>query len=404
MDRGPGGEGKMGIQWPNPIRQAEGDGQTGHGADGGGIGAVRKPKGNYGRVGGVSAEAGGGMVGPGPLTHQGNPEGGGYGFPPRVPPRGHPGVVDENTAGRAGGIGAGSRKARPGHRNGLAGGKTWLEPPETAAVFAAYGLPLVADYLAEDPDQAASIATAIGFPVALKIRAREITHKSDVAGVALNLGDADRVRQEAGAMIERVKAARPGARLQGFLLQPMVSRPGAIELLGGVGGDRGVRPNRGVREWGTGGGDGGGSSAQAAAAKCMAGGPAAGGTPGGELLQGECRGQPAENDAAIVEVILRRELVADGRQVRQELIIPPLVDAEHGVVVDAARLSVAADQGGGSTRVTVPHSQEEETTEGRLHGSSSRRRRSGRREEPRWYELAAHTSLKGLCAFAFFPG
>ena len=91
----------------------------------------------------------------------------------------------------------------------LAVGKSWLEPSETAAVFAAYGLPLVADHLAGDPDQAALLATAIGFPVALKIRSREITHKSDVGGVALNLGNADRVRQEAGAMIERVKTARP---------------------------------------------------------------------------------------------------------------------------------------------------------------------------------------------------
>jgi len=90
----------------------------------------------------------------------------------------------------------------------LAAGKSWLAS-ETAAVFAAYGLPLVADHLAGDPDQAALLATAIGFPVALKIRSREITHKSDVGGVALNLGNADRVRQEAGAMIERVKTARP---------------------------------------------------------------------------------------------------------------------------------------------------------------------------------------------------
>jgi len=116
----------------------------------------------------------------------------------------------------------------------LAAGKSWLEPPETAAVFAAYGIPLVAGHLAGDPDRAASVATAIGFPVALKIRSREITHKSDVGGVALNLGNADRVGQEARAMIERVKAARPRAHIEGFLLQPMVSRPGAVELLAGI--------------------------------------------------------------------------------------------------------------------------------------------------------------------------
>jgi acetyltransferase len=107
----------------------------------------------------------------------------------------------------------------------LAAGKSWLDPDETGAVLVAYGFPLLAARQAHNLDEAASVGEAIGFPVALKIRSPEITHKSDVGGVALNLGSADRVRQEAMAMLERVGRACPGARLDGFLVQQMASRP-----------------------------------------------------------------------------------------------------------------------------------------------------------------------------------
>src|SRR5207244_3519631 len=54
--------------------------------------------------------------------------------------------------------------------------------------------------------------------------------KRDIGGVALNLDQADRVRREAIAMLERVRSARPRVRLDGFLIQPMVLRPGAVDL------------------------------------------------------------------------------------------------------------------------------------------------------------------------------
>jgi acetyltransferase len=116
----------------------------------------------------------------------------------------------------------------------LATGKIWLDPEETGVVLAAYGVPLVAHHPAGDPDQAATVAATAGFPIALKILSHDITHKSDVGGVALNLGNSHRVLREATAMLERVKMANPEAHLDGFLVQPMVSRPGAVELLVGL--------------------------------------------------------------------------------------------------------------------------------------------------------------------------
>jgi len=79
----------------------------------------------------------------------------------------------------------------------MAAGKSWLDRKEIGVVFAAYGLRLVPSYLAADPSDAAAIAASVGFPVALKICCSDITHKSDVGGVAPNLDQADRVRQEA---------------------------------------------------------------------------------------------------------------------------------------------------------------------------------------------------------------
>ena len=108
----------------------------------------------------------------------------------------------------------------------LAAGKSWLDPEEAERHTCGLWPPARGQSLCRrsGPGRFRS-PRPVGFPVALKIRSPDITHKSDVGGVALNLGDADRVRREATAMLERVKAARPEARLDGFLVQPMVRAP-----------------------------------------------------------------------------------------------------------------------------------------------------------------------------------
>ena len=74
----------------------------------------------------------------------------------------------------------------------------------------------------------------IGFPVALKIRSPDITHKTDIGGVVLDLPDPASVRAEVESMLARVRRARPQARIDGILVQQMIRRPGAIELLIGL--------------------------------------------------------------------------------------------------------------------------------------------------------------------------
>jgi acetyltransferase len=115
--------------------------------------------------------------------------------------------------------------------------RSWLAAEEVQTVLAAYGIPIAASRLARDADDAARIAAEIGGKVALKIRSPDITHKSDVGGVALNLDagpEAGDVGAAARAMLERVRAVKPEARIEGFLVQQMVERPGAVELIVGI--------------------------------------------------------------------------------------------------------------------------------------------------------------------------
>jgi acetate---CoA ligase (ADP-forming) len=98
-------------------------------------------------------------------------------------------------------------------------------------LLAASGVPLVPAELATSAEEAAAAAERLGLPVALKVCSAQITHKSDIGGVALGLTSAAEVR---GAY-QRIRAAAdavPGAQVDGVLVSPM--RTGGVELLAGV--------------------------------------------------------------------------------------------------------------------------------------------------------------------------
>jgi acetyltransferase len=278
----------------------------------------------------------------------------------------------------------------------LAAGKSWLEPPETAAILAAYGLPLVADHLAGDPDQAALVATAIGFPVALKIRSREITHKSDVGGVALNLGDADRVRQEAGAMIERVRASRPDARLEGFLLQPMVSRPGAVELLAGIVKDAVFGPVVAFGQGGTAVEIVHDTSLELPPLNALLARRLMARTRVWQLLQGY-RGKPPAKIDAVVEVLIRLGQLAANHPEIRELDINPLLADAVGVIALDARLRITPVQSAGAARLAIaPYPQDLETIERLRDGTALRMRPLRPEDEPMLQDLSAHMTHEDL--------
>jgi acetyltransferase len=119
-------------------------------------------------------------------------------------------------------------------REALAAGRDWLTEPEAKSILTAYGIPCVETRIAETPEAAAQAAATLNFPVAIKILSPDITHKSDVGGVVLDLEDAEAVRTAATAMLQRVQAIHRGARIDGFTIQPMARRPGAQEIILGM--------------------------------------------------------------------------------------------------------------------------------------------------------------------------
>jgi acetyltransferase len=115
-----------------------------------------------------------------------------------------------------------------------AAGRQWLTTVETQAVLAAYGIATVRVAQAATALEAGLHAERLGVPVALKIASRDVVHKSDVGGVVLELVGRTAVERAAAEMLERVRAALPGARIDGFTVEAMRSASGGLELIVGA--------------------------------------------------------------------------------------------------------------------------------------------------------------------------
>ena len=111
-------------------------------------------------------------------------------------------------------------------------GRTILTEYESKQILAAYGIPTTPMKVANTPDEAVLAADEIGYPVVAKIHSETITHKTDIGGVILNLGDADAVRDA----FERIKAAVTKAAsaddFHGVSIQPMAKLDGYELIIG----------------------------------------------------------------------------------------------------------------------------------------------------------------------------
>jgi acetyltransferase len=116
----------------------------------------------------------------------------------------------------------------------LAEKRTILTEQEAKAVLAAFGLPVPRTVVAADCAAAVAAAGEIGYPVALKIHSPDITHKTDVGGVRLNLQNAEMVASAFDDMLRHVRALRPAARIEGAAVQPMLRFAHSREVLVGV--------------------------------------------------------------------------------------------------------------------------------------------------------------------------
>ncbi len=118
--------------------------------------------------------------------------------------------------------------------------KRWLDPILVDRILTAYGIPTVPIAAARTPREAGDFAETFlktGKAIAVKILSPDITHKSDVGGVRLGLATREAVEAAVAEMLERVARQVPQARIDGVMVQPMVHRPGAIELIVGLADD-----------------------------------------------------------------------------------------------------------------------------------------------------------------------
>lgn len=216
-------------------------------------------------------------------------------------------------------------------------GSRWLRPDEVRAVLAAYGIRTPGSGEAATADEAAAIATEIGFPVALKLASDTITHKTEVGGVALNLRDDVAVRAAFAAMRARLEEAGLAGEMRGVLVQSMAGR--GVETFVGATRDPAFGPILGF-------GIGGVNVElwkdvvfRVAPLRDIDARAMVDGIRARALLDG-FRGGPRADKDAIVDVLLRvGRLLGDYEQVL-ELDINPLVASEDGVMAVDARIRV----------------------------------------------------------------
>jgi acetyltransferase len=122
----------------------------------------------------------------------------------------------------------------------IADGRQWLDPVEVSRLLEAYDIAMVPTFAAADADAAVAHASKLfaqGATVVLKIMSRDIVHKSDVGGVVLNLTNVEAVRAATADILARAKTLRPDARIAGVVVQAMVVRQKARELILGLAND-----------------------------------------------------------------------------------------------------------------------------------------------------------------------
>jgi acetyltransferase len=231
--------------------------------------------------------------------------------------------------------------------------REWLSEPEAKALLAACGVPVVKTLVvAANADAAVAAAESIGYPVALKILSSQITHKSDVGGVALDLEDAADLHAAAGMMRRRVARLRPDATLEGFTVQPMVHRPQALELIVGASIDALFGP---VILFGH-----GGTAVEVVADRAVALPPLnlplaealIARTRVARLLAGWRDVPPADRAAVAGVLTTLSQLLADEPRI-VELDINPLLADAQGVVALDARVRISAKAPGGAARFAI---------------------------------------------------
>ncbi|MDD5334563.1 MAG: bifunctional acetate--CoA ligase family protein/GNAT family N-acetyltransferase [Rhodoferax sp.] len=210
-----------------------------------------------------------------------------------------------------------------------------LTEMESKALLAAFHIPVTRTILARNVNEAIMIATQLGFPVALKIDSPDISHKSDVQGVALNVVNAVGVRDVYAEMMQTVARLQPEARINGVTVQNMSSQKRGREVCIGLVTDEPFGP---VIAFGA-----GGTMIELINDRAMELPPLnqflahrlIARARVAEML-GDWRGAPPIDMEALEQVLLRvSEMVCELPQLREMDINPIIVDETGALAVDA---------------------------------------------------------------------
>lgn len=234
----------------------------------------------------------------------------------------------------------------------LGEGRSLLQGPESQAILKAFAIPTVESLVVTTGAEAMEAQRRIGRPVALKIRSPDISHKSDVGGVMLNLETPSDIAAALAAMRERVARAKPEARIEGFTVEPMVNRAGAHELILGLTDDATFGP---VVLFGS-----GGVSVEVVADRAVALPPLnmslarelMARTRIHRLLQGY-RDQPAADLDAIALTLVKLSQIAVDLPELVELDINPLLADAKGVLAVDSRIRLKATSRPGASRLAI---------------------------------------------------
>jgi acetyltransferase len=263
-----------------------------------------------------------------------------------------------------------------------------------------YGIDTTHPTPAATEDEAVAIADKKGYPVVLKIYSPDITHKSDVGGVALNIKDEEMVRATFRNMVKTAAAKRPDARIDGVTVQRMVDPKDAVELIIGIKKDPAFGTVMLVGM--------GGTTAELFKDKRLEFPPL------NErlarqmleslqiypLLQGY-RGAPAKDIDKLVEVLIRMSYLAADYPEIKELDINPLIVTPKDIIALDARIVVDEDVLGKHVKdyshlILRPYPERLLRTTNLKDGTKVTLRPIKPEDEPMWLELLGSCSKESI--------
>jgi len=281
----------------------------------------------------------------------------------------------------------------------LAEGTDVLSERHSKALLESYEIPVTRPHAARTADEAVEVAQGLGYPVVVKIDSPQISHKTEVNGVVLDLPNEAAVRDAFYQVTARARQMRPDAEIVGVTVQKMMTYPNSFELILGTKKDPVFGP---VIMVGL-----GGVAAEVFQDRAL-GLPPLNDVLARRMLESlkswpllcGYRGKPGANIDRLIEIIMRFSyLVADYPEIKELDINPLLVTPQDAIALDAR---VVVDRNpllGGVARpyshlAIRPYPEEYVTRRKLIDGAEVTLRPIKPEDEPLWHDLLANCSTQ----------